>query len=138
MQKKLNDYEQGVQDMFDAIWKIDMLKHEGGYSTDEIDEIFNSRIPSDILRMYAPMEIVNRIQNYEDAKNLHVGDVVLFEDYPNPELKGVVIGFTNNCDFINVMWANGHVGYFVSKDAVTKIQGEHIDLGYIFEKLGGK
>lgn len=126
-------YERGAQDMYDAVKKLDT------YSRDELEDMFHPYHSSySIVECFSPMEIMEKIQEYEEekSKELHVGDVVLYEDYPNPDIKGVITNVLDN-DEIFVLWANGVCGR-QHKDNVIKVQGEHIDLGDILEKLGGE
>lgn len=127
-------YERGARDMYDAVKKLDT------YSRDELADMFHPYHSSySIVECFSPMEIMEKIQEYEEekAKELHVGDVVLYEDYPNPDIKGVVTYISDINDEITIMWANGRIGK-LNKNEVNKVQGEHIDLGDILKKLGGK
>ena len=63
-------YNKGVKDMFDALTKLTYDTRNGGYSGDEIEEIFGTTYEPEILKKFAdnPLLLIENIKAYEDRK----------------------------------------------------------------------
>ena len=63
-------YKNGASDMLDAVAKLVCAVNDGGYSGDEIEEIFGTPYEPEILKKFSddPLLLIENIREYEDNK----------------------------------------------------------------------
>ena len=69
-------YTQGLADAWELAKKIVLDKDRGGFSCSELESIFDTVYPSDILEELSCKEVLAKIEAYEKEKEIKVGDVV--------------------------------------------------------------
>ena len=66
-------YNKGLNDAWELAKKIVLSEGDGGYSCDELENIFGYRSPASVLKVFTPQ----KVKAYEDERNkITVGDVV--------------------------------------------------------------
>lgn len=73
-------YNKGLNDAWELAKKITLPTDNGGYSYEELENIFNYRSPASIFKAFTPQEALVKAKEYEERNEIRVGDVV--------ELKG--------------------------------------------------
>lgn len=70
-------YERGAKDMFDALAKLAYDTRNGGYSGDEIEEIFGTTYEPEILKKFAdnPLMLIENIKEYEESKTTQESNI---------------------------------------------------------------
>lgn len=95
--EKTNDigqawYNKGVKDMFDALTKLAYDTHRGGYSGNEIEEIFGTTYEPEILEKFKdnPVLLIENIKEYEERKKQSkiancsiIGDECIYQNNPD-------------------------------------------------------
>lgn len=130
--------EEGQNEAWDLAQKILKLPGLGGYTDQELCEIFNfGAVPviSDLIRRYTYQEVVAKIQNWEEkkAKEFHPGDVVTLK-WGSRIHKAVVTMVMP--DLLGVVLDTGNV-YDVGKSRCTKT-GKTIGIAAMLVELNGE
>ena len=70
-------YNEGLNDAWELAKKIVLSDGDGGYSCDELENIFGYRSPASILKVFTPQKSIAKVKAYEEERNeIKVGDVV--------------------------------------------------------------
>ena len=70
-------YNKGLNDAWELAKKIVLSEGDGGYSCDELENIFGYRSPASVLKVFTPQKSLAIVKAYEDERNkITVGDVV--------------------------------------------------------------
>lgn len=111
---KQAEYNRGLADAWELAKKIVLDGDRGGFSCSELESIFDTVYPSDILEELSCKEVLAKIEAYEKEKSeIKVGDVV---EYKNT-LKAVVTRI-ENCDEVYVLWGDGSCGKMKRNEAL--------------------
>lgn len=125
---KKESYEKGLQDAWELARKIFSSEEKGGYSAEELDEIFGFSYLAQILWEYTPQEAIAKIESYEQEQEIKMGDEV---ENPNNPKKYIV--------------CNIKTGASISTDlretALLELScwqktGKHIDIQQILDGIG--
>ena len=111
-------------------WEI-AKKLFADYSNIELDEIFGKGWSFPKLMELTPQEAKAKIEAWEAAKEIKVGDVVnVCGDI------GVITSFGTDGDSIHVIYSDGIVNSY-RKDKDIKKTGSHIDIDWFLKQIGG-
>lgn len=91
-------YQRGMEDTWECMKKIIHIVTDQGTMID----MFGCRTFGALLEQYTPVECIEKIRQYEQEKEIHVGDEVLYEDE-----KGVVIVPEENGHYAAAFTAGG-------------------------------
>jgi hypothetical protein len=69
-------YNKGLNDAWELARKIALPTSDGGYSCEELQDIFGYRSFNSVLKMFTPQEALAKIKAYEERNKIRVGDVV--------------------------------------------------------------
>ena len=69
-------YNKGLEDAWELAKKIVLSECDGGYSCEELENIFGYRTPASILKAFTPQEALAKVKAYEECNEIKVGDVV--------------------------------------------------------------
>lgn len=95
-------YNRGLNDAWELAKKIVLPDHLGGYTVDELKDIFDKNTFSPLMNTLTPQEALAKVKTYEEERNeIKVGDVVT---YRGSILEGIVTR------------VDGHVVYRLFRD----------------------
>lgn len=120
-------YTQGLADAWELARKIVLDKDRGGFSCSELESIFDTVYPSDILEKLSYEEVLAKIEAYEKEREIKVGDVVKVD-----ELACVVTAVYK--DSADVLFKDGTCENS-SKIYIEKT-GKHIDIEPLLRQIG--
>lgn len=93
-----SSYDKGLADAWEAARKITCEVKYGGFTREEIREIFGETYASDIMVKFTASEAIAKIKEYEEQQKIEqeikVGDEVVYQ-YNGREKTGVVYDDTN-------------------------------------------
>lgn len=125
-----------AEEAWKILSKILLYPANGGYSAKELEEIFGT---TEHLWELTPQEAKAKIEAWEAAKEIKVGDEVVPKHYPNnDDYKFFVTYIDKNNNWINGVSAFS--GYVFSRKDITIYQktGRHIDIESLLNKIGGE
>ena len=127
-------YEKGLADAWELARKIAADVKEGGFSCDDLKEMFGGYMSSLILSKNTYEQALAKIEAYEKEKSeIKVGDVVEFYyETEEPKEKGVVTWVLENG--VAVVWVSGETEH-CKKTELTKT-GKHIDIESLLRQIG--
>ena len=74
-------YNKGLNDAWELAKKIVLPDHLGGYTVDELGDIFGKNYFISLMNTYTPQEALAKVKAYEEERNeIKVGDVVTVKD----------------------------------------------------------
>jgi hypothetical protein len=71
-----DDYNKGLNDAWELAKKIILPSHMGGYTTDELKNIFGKNTSISAISDFTPQEALAKVKKYEEHNVIKVGDVV--------------------------------------------------------------
>lgn len=69
-------YNQGLNDAWELAKKIVLPDHLGGYTVDELKDIFGKNTFASLMNTFSPQEALAKVKAYEEHNEIKVGDVV--------------------------------------------------------------
>ena len=99
-------YNKGLNDAWELVKKIVLSEGDGGYSCEELENIFGYWSPVSIFKAFTPQEALAKVKAYEEEHiRIRVGDVVKLKSV-YAEGEGIVtkITETNIC----LLYKNGN------------------------------
>lgn len=72
----LHTTDEGLNDAWELARKITLSTSDGGYSCEELENIFGYRSPASIFKAFTPQEALAKVKEYEERNEIKVGDVV--------------------------------------------------------------
>jgi hypothetical protein len=69
-------YNKGLNDAWKLAKKIAVLEDDGGYSCEELKNIFGHVATASVLKVFTPQEALAKVKAYEERNEIKVGDVV--------------------------------------------------------------
>ena len=98
-------YNKGLNDAWGLAKKIAVPEHLGGYTADEIRNIFGKNTFISVMRAFTSQEAIAKVKEYEERNEIKVGDVVKLKSV-YAEGEGIVtkITETNIC----LLYKNGN------------------------------
>lgn len=70
-------YSKGLNDAWELAKKIIIQPDDGGYTAQELEELFRTIVPSEVFAAFTPQEALAKVKEYEDKCNeIKKGDVV--------------------------------------------------------------
>lgn len=108
----LHTTDEGLNDAWELARKITLSTSDGGYSCEELENIFGYRSPASIFKAFTPQEALAKVKAYEERNKIKVGDVI--------RLKGntheAIVTRANEIN-IYYLFRDGSCGWFhVEKD----------------------
>lgn len=101
-------YNKGLDDAWELAKKIVLPDHLGGYTVDELKDIFGKNTFASLMNTFSPQEALAKVKAYEERNEIKVGDVVEFKDGCIESIVTKVDGYTiyklfksgdcNSCD----------------------------------------
>lgn len=73
-------YNRGLNDAWELAKKIVLPDHLGGYTVDELEDIFGKKTFTSLMNTFSPQEALAKVKAYEEQNEIRVGDVVEFKD----------------------------------------------------------
>lgn len=128
--------KQGQQDAWNLAKKIVNTVNDGGYSLDELSDIFGTPSPRSVLKEYTYDSAMERIRKYE-AKHIEIGDEVKINGFPecDPEARFVVMWVNEKSHMIRGVSVNGEKFYSTSPNCVTKTGRHFNEIAKMFEAI---
>lgn len=91
---KNGSYQDGLSDAWEAVKKIFLPEKNGGYSCEELEEIFGLGSYIKVLEKYTASKALEKIREYEEKrkaeKEIKIGDEISYQ-YAGENTKGVVV-----------------------------------------------
>ena len=118
-------YDKGLNDGWELAKRITLMKADGGYSCEELENIFGYRNPEFIFKAFTSRVALAKVKAYEEERNeIKVGDVVRFNRIG---CKAIVTRITET--YMCRLFKNGDCGSFLLKDKSDSFvkTGEHFD-----------
>lgn len=69
-------YNKGLEDAWELAKKIVLPDHLGGYTVDELKDIFGKNTFASLMNTFSPQEALAKVKAYEEHNEIKVGDVV--------------------------------------------------------------
>lgn len=114
-------YNKGLDDAWELAKKIVLPDHLGGYTVDELKDIFGKNTFASLMNTFSPQEALAKVKVYEEKHNeIRVGDVVEFKDGYIESIVTKVDGYT-----IYKLFKSGDCNSCDKKD--LKKTGKHYD-----------
>lgn len=126
--------EEGQNEAWDLAQKILKLPGLGGYTDQELCEIFNfGAVPviSDLIRRYTYQEVADKVKKWEETANIRVGDVLVSPT----NFKALVTCIEP--DWMHLLYSDGSCGRVAMDDikGFYKKTGQQFDLTTIGDLL---
>ena len=130
-------YEEGMKKAWDMANKIAFIDKNGGFTCKEFNEIFGNKNKGEVFEMN-PMTVAAMIEDWEQTKEYHVGDIVKYNDVldmmQNPGEKGVILKIDRQDKKVaTVLWNSKDFGTYPLEELI--LTGENVDILPMFEKL---
>lgn len=122
-------YEDGLIDGWETARRLFNRPDDGGFTQTELDEIFGCDW-RDVINRYTAAEAAEKIREWKDRKQIHVGDVVRIDGCA----KAVVTQVDENGD-CQVLYSDGCTGYADLAD--IRKTGRSIDIAGLLAEIGG-
>lgn len=110
-------YNQGLNDAWELAKKIVLPDHLGGYTVDELKDIFDNNTFAPLMNTLTPQEALAKVKTYEEEHNeIKVGDVVT--------VRGSILeGIVTRVDGYVVyrLFKDGSCDDYVTKEELKKI-----------------
>lgn len=69
-------YNKGLNDAWELAKKIAVFEDDGGYTANELEEMFRTIFPDEVFADFTPQEALAKVKAYEEHNEIKVGDVV--------------------------------------------------------------
>lgn len=116
-------YNKGLNDAWNLTKKIVLLARDGGYSWQELKDIFGYTDRESVFETYTPQEALAKVKAYEEECNkIKVGDVVTTN---GSELEGIVTKVVGHV--VYRLFRDGSCGDFYKEDLVKIGHFDSID-----------
>lgn len=134
------EYERGADDAWELAKTVDLTPDEGGYTSNDIEAIFDRSWYEDVLKDYTDTQALAKLKEYEakkkeeeEAAKLKPGDVVQYELCRNIEKAIFLFEDDDNCWVIKKL---GGCPQQLSKSLFTLSKTyKHVDLEGLFEEM---
>lgn len=129
---KINDaqtiIDTAINNLWECVRKIALPNEEGGYTIEQLKEIFDTKSISSIIKNNTASEIVHKMVEYEkEQEQIHFGDEVLVD-----ERKFVALG-VDKSGWIHLMSLDNCLTHSNVPAIAMKKTGKHYDLDNVFE-----
>lgn len=115
-------YNKGLNDAWELAKKIVLPDHLGGYTGDELKDIFGKNTFASLMNTLTPQEALAKVKAYkEECSEIRAGDVVRFKDGYNESIVTKIDGH-----FIYRLFRDGSVNGYAIKEDLMKT-GKHFD-----------
>jgi hypothetical protein len=108
-------YNKGLNDAWELAKKIALPSHMGGYTANELVEIFGKYIYKSVLYTFTPQEALAKVKEYEERNEIRVGDVVRRKGTTHEAIVTRVTG-TNIC----FLFRDGSADSYATKEELEK------------------
>ncbi len=128
---KMEAYDDGMKESWNIAKKILLSEECGGFSEEEIWDIFGTGNAIEIMEKYSPYKVKERIEAWErkqkETKKVCIGDVVKYE-----HLEVIVTSIDHKNKRFDGISKNGSA-YGAKRIDLWKKTGEHFDLSQILK-----
>lgn len=115
-------YNKGLNDAWELVKKIVLSEEDGGYSCEELENIFGYRSPASVLKVFTPQKSLAKVKAYEDERNeIKVGDVVKLK---RASYESIVTRVAETSIFC--LFKDGSCDNYINKENLVKT-GRHFD-----------
>ena len=127
---RMEAYQKGLSDAWDAARKVTQVRKYGGYG-DCLEEVFGChRVPWDVFD-YSASEAIEKIRQYEQEKQFHVGD-----EFENEIGKRFVILKTDGTEIDRYIDEEGKTYCMNVKYRVMRKTGRHFpEIAEVLQKM---
>lgn len=135
------DYNRGAEDAWALAWKISAYKWDGGYATNELQDIFGTVSLQKVFGDFTAAEAIVKVKEWEERKKkeeeekqyLRCGDVVkIIDKTPGASNDFEAIYLAEDNSYYSLMVKGSYNTTYLPKRhfALTKT-GEHVDLSWL-------
>lgn len=127
-------YESGLNDAWEAVKKITLGYPDGGIPSDDLFKIFGSRLPCDIFKDFNINSILKNIKEYEEEKEVRVGDVL--RNKRSKDFRVVFLKYLGSDEFDSIEISPAdHISvvHGINLSNGWEKTGEHYDLEELFD-----
>lgn len=115
-------YNKGLEDAWELAKKIVLPDHLGGYTVDELKDIFGKNTFASLMNTFSPQEALAKVKAYEEEHNeIKVGDVVKLKGTSHEAVVTRVTEISIYC-----LFRDGSCDIYVDKENLEKT-GKHFD-----------
>lgn len=115
-------YNKGLDDAWELAKKIVLPDHLGGYTVDELKDIFGKGTYTSLMNTFSPQEALAKVKAYEEEHNeIKVGDVVKLKGTSHEAVVTRVTEISIYC-----LFRDGSCDSYVDKENLEKT-GKHYD-----------
>lgn len=115
-------YNRGLNDAWELTKKIVFPDHLGGYTVDELKDIFGKNSFASLMNTFTPQEALAKVKAYEEEQDeIKVGDVIKLRNWCTESIVTRVDG-----DIIYQLFTDGSCGIYTNKEDLEKT-GRHFD-----------
>lgn len=115
-------YNRGLNDAWELAKKIVLPDHLGGYTVDELKDIFGKNTFAPLMNTFTPQEALAKVKAYEEEQDeIKVGDVIKLRNWYTESIVTRVDG-----DIIYQLFTDGSCGIYTNKEDLEKT-GRHFD-----------
>lgn len=80
-------YNKGLNDAWELAKKIVINSDDGGYTANELEEMFRTIFPDEVFADFTPQEALAKVKAYEEERNeIKVGDVIRLKGTGNESI----------------------------------------------------
>ena len=125
-------YEDGLAEAWMTAKRITADVYDKGFTSNELVDMFNTPVASNIFQNFSPQEASERIAAFEDKNVMKVGDVVYLKGTTVP----AVVSKEKNGDVsrVYVIWDDGSCG--PKEKALLEKSGRTVDIAEFMSKIG--
>lgn len=107
------DYVKGVEEAWDVFLKITLALNCKGIPAKDLDELFGAINIEKISSMYKPIEIIEKVKEWELRNSFKVGDEIIKKEHTIIPFKAIITRFDNDQKgYVYIMWDDGSTGHY--------------------------
>ena len=127
-----------AEEAWDIARKIVILENEGGIPAKDMVHMFGVKFPRDIVREYSVHEVKAKIEAWEVANEIKVGDEVALKADPDKDDSKFFVTKLDKKEKRITGFSGFDGGVFRGRD-ITKYQktGRHINIEGLLKQIGG-
>ena len=123
-------YEDGIKEAWDIAKKVVSIPKNGGFTNEEIKDIFGTQYRSEVFKKYTATEASKKFSEWEKKTKFSLNDQVINMD----GMRGVIMNIVSPNETFFIWWEDGTSG----EESVGNIKrtGLKINVAELLEQIG--